>query len=126
MSVKKTALILFGASAALGVAYLGFAYTPVGKISLSKWLLKKWGQMAERKKKKIDKEYLAKELKKLNYSDHELLVKYTRFDPFKKESEGRMDEKAKARLKKLLGKMAKVKLFERADLRQLENIVLPG
>ena len=124
--MKKTLIALFGVSVFAGVGYLAWAYTPVGKATLSKWLLKKWEQMAKREKKTSDKEFLTQELKKLNYSDHELLVKDTMLDPLGKEKEGKLNEKAEARFKKLLGKMAKVKLHERADLRQLENIVLPG
>ena len=124
--MKKTLIALFGISVFAGAGYAAWAYTPIGKNALSKWLLKKWEQMAKRKDKSLDKEKLANELKKLEYSDHELLVKYTLLDPFAKDEKGQLTGKAKQRFEKLLNKMAKVKLLERADLSQLDNIVLPG
>ena len=124
--MKKTLIALLGISVFAGAGYAAWAYTPIGKSTLSKWLLRKWEVMAKRKGKSLDIEKLAGELKKLKYSDHELLARYTRLDPFGKEAEGKLDDKAHQRLKKLMTKMANVKLLERADLSQLDNIVLPG
>lgn len=124
--MKKTLIALLGISVFAGAGYAAWAYTPIGKNTLTKWLIKKWEQLAQRNDKTLDKEKLSKELKKLKYSDHELLARYTMLDPIGKEREGKLNAKAEQRFKKLMTKMAKVKLFERADLSQLDNIVLPG
>lgn len=124
--MKKTLIALFGISVFAGAGYAAWAYTPLGKNTLAKWLIKKWDKMAERENKKLDKDKLIKELAKLDYSDHELLFRYTLLDPFAKDDKGELTGKAKQRFEKLLKKMADRKIFDRADLSQLDNIVLPG
>ena len=124
--MKKTLIALLGISVFAGAGYAAWAFTPIGKNTLSKWLIKKWEKMAKRKDKTLNKEKLATELKKLDYSDHELLVKYTMLDPFAKDEKGELTGKNKERFEKLLNKIAKAKLLERADLKELDNIVLPG
>ena len=124
--MKKTLIALFGISVFAGAGYAAWAYTPIGKSTLAKLLLKKWGKMAEREEKKLDKEKLTKELAKLDYADHELLFRYTLLDPFAKDDKGELKGKTKQRFEKLLKKMAERKMLERADLSQLDNIVLPG
>lgn len=124
--MKKTLAILFGISVFAGAGYAAFAYTPVGKIALSKFLIKRWEQSAKEVNKKLDKEQLEKELKKLTYSDHELLLRYTLLNPLGKKRAGKLNEKGEQRFKKLIEKMAKEKIYQRADLSQLDNIVLPG
>ncbi|MBL4574823.1 MAG: hypothetical protein JKY51_01825 [Opitutaceae bacterium] len=124
--MKKTLAILFGISVFAGAGYATFAYTPIGKMALSKWLIKKWMQSAEKVNKKLDRKKLEQELKKLKYSDHELLVKYTMLNPLEKKRKGKLNDKAEQRFKKLIEKMTKAKIYQRADLSQLDNIVLPG
>ncbi len=124
--MKKTLAILFGISVFAGAGYAAFAYTPIGKIALSKVLIKKWEQSATQVNKKLDKKFLEKELKKLTYSDHELLLRYTLLNPLGKRRAGKFNKKVEQRFKKLWGKMTKEKIYQRADLSQLDNIVLPG
>lgn len=124
--MKKTLIALFGISVFAGAGYAAWAYTPVGKSTLAKWLLKKWGKMAEREEKKLDKEKLTNELARLDYEDHELLFRYTLLDPFAKDDKGKLTGKTKQRFEKLLKKIADRKILNRADLSQLDNIVLPG
>jgi uncharacterized protein Smg (DUF494 family) len=124
--MKKTLAILFGISVFAGAGYAAFAYTPIGKITLSKWLIRKWEQSAKQVNKKLDKEKLENELKKLTYSDHELLVRYTMLNPLGKKREGKLNNKAEQRYQKLIEKMKKARIYQRVDLSQLDNIVLPG
>jgi len=123
--MKRTLTTLLGIAVFIGGAYAAWAYTPLGKSILASWLLKRWEKIAQRNSKKLDTGLLAKELAKLDYPDHELLYRYTLLDPFSVE-EPELTEKQKEHLKKLLKKMKDRKILERADLQQLENIVLPG
>lgn len=124
--MKKVAITLFGISVFAGLGYLAFAKTPVGKNSLTKWLLKRWNEAAKQKNKELDNDKLKAELKKLKYNDLELLAAYTWTMPVIPEKESEITEKKEKRIKKLLGKMKEAKIHQRADLTQLDNIVLPG
>lgn len=122
--MKRTA-VLFGISVFAGLGYLAWSQTPLGTTTLSSWLLKKWEEIAAKLNKPIDLELLKKELKKLDYEDHELLARLTWLDPFK-EHEREWTEKYKKRLLNLIGLLKKARTLERANLSSLENIVLPG
>jgi len=121
--MKKTLILLTGISVFLGAGYAAFAYTPLGKKSLSTWLIKIWDKRAKAQSKKLDTNKLKTELKKLPYKDHELLARITLYNPFQKRKEGKLD---KTRLKKIVQKINKSRLLERADLKQLNNLILPG
>ena len=123
--MKKVAITLFGISVFAGLGYLAFAHTPVGKNSLTKWLLKKWNEAAKKQDKELNNDKLKAELKKLKYSDLELLAAFTwAFPSLPKESafEGKTKDKFEKRYKKLVNEG----VLKRADLSALDNIVLPG
>lgn len=123
--MKKVAITLFGISVFAGLGYLAFAHTPVGKNSLTKWLLKKWNEAAKKQDKELDNDKLKAELKKLKYSDLESLAAFTwAFPSLPEESafEGKTKEKFEKRYKKLVNEG----VLKRADLSALDNIVLPG
>ena len=124
--MKKTFLILSSISIFLGAAYAAWAYTPIGRNVIAKWLLKKWEAMAKREQKKFDKKTVATELAKLNYLDHVLLFKYTRIDLFEKERTGKLKGKVKENIEAFLKQMNTTRLLKRANLSTLENFVLPG
>jgi hypothetical protein len=124
--MKKTLVVLSSISVFLGAGYAAWAYTPLGKKTLSKWLLKKWGEMAKRDGKKLDLKVLENELVKLSYRDHELLFRYTRNDFMGKAQKNKLDLKTDKKLRDYLKKMKEVKIMDRANLSSLENIVLPG
>lgn len=124
--MKKVAITLFGISVFAGLGYVAFANTPIGKNTLSKWLLKKWNRAAEKKKKKLNKEELKKELQKLAYSDLELLVAYTWVIPVLPEHGKPLEDKKEKRMLKFYRKINEKKIFQKANLTQLENIVFPG
>ena len=124
--MKKVAIVMFGISVFAGLGYLAFANTPLGKIQLSKWLLKKWNEAAKKKGKELDNDKLKAELQKLKYSDLEMLAAYTWVMPVLPDNESEITEKKEKRIKKLLGKMKEAKIHQKADLTQLDNIVLPG
>lgn len=124
--MKKVAITLFGISVFAGLGYVAFANTPIGKNTLTKWLLKKWNEAAEKKQKKIDKEVIKKELQKLRYSDLELLVAYTWVMPVLPDHGQQLDAKKEKRMLKFYQKINEKKIFQRANLRLLENIVFPG
>lgn len=124
--MKKVAITLFGISVFAGVSYLAFANTPLGKNTLTKWLLKKWKEAADKKEKKIDEEAIKKELQKLSYSDLELLTAYTWIMPVLPDHGQQLDEKKEKRMMKFYKKINEKKIFQRADLTGLENIVFPG
>jgi hypothetical protein len=124
--MKKVAITLFGISVFAGVSYLAFANTPLGKNTLTKWLLKKWNEAAGKKQKKIDQESIKKELQKLNYSDLELLTAYTWIIPVLPDNGQKLDEKKEKRMMKFYKKINEKKIFQRADLTALENVVFPG
>jgi hypothetical protein len=123
--MKKIAIALFSISVFAGVGYLVFANTPLGKNSLTKWLLKKWNEAAKKKKKELDNDKLKSELKKLKYNDLELLVAYTWTIPVVMPDSG-IDKKKEKKIKNILEKIKEAKILKRADLSQLDNIVLPG
>lgn len=135
--MKKTLLLLTSISVVLGAGYATWAYTPLGKKILSKWLVKRWGEMAKQEKKKLDLKILEKELIKLNYKDHELLFFYTRNDFLRKEKSYLGHEKRhplaekevrlfRQKFRNYVEKLKKRKIFKKADLSSLENIVFPG
>lgn len=130
--MNKKLLLLTGISVFLGAGYAAWIYTPLGKITLAKWLLKKWEVMANERNKKFAKKLIATELDKLNYDDHILLLKITRYDYLKK----RIDDSELSRnhhplrlqeirkgisrnrkyLKETREQIEKTKLFERAKI----------
>ncbi|HEY9084019.1 MAG TPA: hypothetical protein VIN73_11845 [Vicingaceae bacterium] len=124
--MKKIAITLFGISVFAGLGYVAFANTPLGKNTLTGWLLKKWKAAADKKQKKMDKEAIKKQLQKLKYSDLELLVAYTWIMPVLPDYGQQPDEKKEKRMKKFYQKINEKKIFQRADLSSLENIVFPG
>lgn len=124
--MKKTLIALFGVSVFAGMGYTLWAFTPVGKQVLSRWLIRRWQKMAKRKGVTLDAGKLSAELAKLNYPDHELLFRYTLLDAFEKDRQGKLTGKTLERFNRLLKKMADSRLLERADLSELDNTVLPG
>jgi len=124
--MKKTLILLTGISVFLGAGYATWAYTPIGKKTIAKWLLKKWEAMAKQVHKDFDKKLIAKELEKLTYNDHELLFRYTRNDFMGKARKTKMNKKVNEQFRSYLKKMKEAKIMEKADLSPLDNIVLPG
>ena len=124
--MKKVAIALFGISVFAGLGYVAFANTPIGKNTLTKWLLKKWNEAAGIKKKKINTEIIKKELQKLTYNELELLVAYTWVIPVLPEHGKQLEEKKEKRMQKYYRKINEKKIFQKADLTALENIVFPG
>ena len=124
--MKKVAITLFGISVFAGLGYVAFANTPIGKNTLTKWLLKKWNEAAGTKKKQINTEAIKKELQKLSYNELELLVAYTWVMPVLPEQGKQLEEKKEKRMKKYYRKINEKKIFQKADLTPLENIVFPG
>lgn len=122
--MKKVAITLFGISVFAGLGYLAFAHTPIGKSSLTGWLLKKWKEAAAKKKKPLDAEKLRKELKKLKYHELELLTAYTWLFPVLPGED--VEQKTKDKLIKRYKKLSDAGIFKKADLSALDNIVLPG
>jgi hypothetical protein len=124
--MKKTLIIMFGISMFAGAGYFVWAFTPLGKTVLSKWLLKKWKQAFDEVKATMDEKKLAAELMKLNYEDHEMLVRFTRMDILRKAKENRIDKETEMKAITLLQKMTFNKLFQRADLSSLDDIIIPS
>lgn len=122
---KKVTVILFGISVFAGLGYLAFAHTPVGKNSLTKWLLKKWNEAAKQKNRELDNDKLKAELKKLKYSDLEVLAAYTWAFPSLPRQEA-FEGKTKEKFEKRYKKLVESEILKRADLSALDNIVLPG
>lgn len=118
-------ITLFGISAFVGLGYVAFTKTPIGKIGLIKWLLKKWSEAAKKKGKDLDKEKLTANLQELKYTDLELLVSYTWSFPVlpaEKDFKGQTKQLFENKYKKLI----EAKILETAELSTLENIVFPG
>ena len=118
----KTALKIFlGLSLLGGVAYTAFRFSPLGKKSLCKWLLDRWASISE--KQPFEREQIQAELEKLDYPDLELLARYTWFHPMGKNA---LSDSEKRRFTGLLSRMKARRIFQRADLRPLQNTVFPG
>jgi hypothetical protein len=124
--MKKTLALMFGISVVAGIGYLGWAYGGIGKIVLSKWMLKKWKNRADCQKLRFDVQKLEGELKKLEYEDHELLFRYTWIDPVAKASGGPLDPSIEKRVKKIVTKLRERNVFKRADLSPLNASSLFG
>lgn len=124
--MKKKLIVLFGISAFAGAGYLLWAYTPLGKKSLIKWLLRKWEARAKEKKKPFDRERLEKELAKLLYSDLELLARYTFIVLVKRNGQKNDPAKFKNVVPKYAKRITEAEIFEKADLSQLDNLMFPG
>lgn len=121
--MKRNIIVLFGVSVFAGLGYVFWVYSPIGKSTLRKWLLSRWRKVARREKKEIDFTHIAKELQKLSYADHELLVKYTRIILV---PEDQWTPQQKEKLHKSLHKITSKKLFDKVDFKSLENSVFPG
>ena len=119
---SKTGLIILGGLAAIGLGYLTWRKT-IGKKYLGEWLLKRWKAIASNKQRTLDWELIKKELEKLTYADHELLARYTKFNPMEKSN---LNENQKKRLHSYLKKMSDSGIWKRANLNALDNIVFPG
>ncbi len=123
--MKKVAIGLLGISVFAWLGYEAFSRTPVGKKTLINWLVKKWKEAAEKKKKQLNTDQLKTELKKLSYDDLELLSMYTWSFPVlpsEEDFQGKTKEKFEKRYKKLND----AGILKKADLSALDNIVLPG
>lgn len=117
---------MFSISVVAGIGYMAWAYTGLGKMSLIKWLLKKWNQIAVNKDVKFDSQKLREELSKLDYEDIELLTRYTLLNPLEKTRSGPLSNKTENSLKKLVKKMTDRNIHKRADLTSLDSIALFG
>ena len=118
--MKKTQITLFGISVFAGAGYATWVFSPIGKNTLAVWMIKKWKQMAAQKNKSLDHHKLVSELKKLNYHDHELLIRYTYY---KSKQGKKRDKKAISKLGQIEQKIEQEKLFRRADLGQIEQLI---
>ena len=126
MFMKKAIAVIFGFSITAGVSYLVWVYSGLGKSVLSKWLLNRWKEMAEKGRRVIDVKNLEAELKKLEYEDIELLFRYTRSYPTLKVPGGAWDKKKIQTVEKIREKLFARNFASRADLTSLNNINLFG
>ena len=121
----KTFLKIFlGLSVVSGAAYATFRFTPLGKSTLSKWLLDRWSRIVP--ESSFDRETLQKELDKLDYPDLELLARYTWFNPLGREEKGGLSPSEMKRFDQFLARIKARGILTRAKLSALENSVFPG
>lgn len=120
--MKKTLLVMFGISVFAGAGYLAWAYTPVGRKVLSRWLMKKWTELAEAQHQYIAPDKLKQELNRLPYDDHELLALLTLVA-----MRLPVNPRTEKRKQSLLAAITERKILQRADLtdavRLLEHTV---
>ena len=114
---------MFGISVFAGIGYVAWTATPLGKTSISAWLIKRWGELAEKFKQNFDKEKIKAELKKLKYDDHVLLWKITRLNLMLKALENKLDDETQKKWEKLEKELQSTDVAKRADLSALEGIV---
>ena len=107
-------------------AYLVFRSTPIGKQKLKAWMISRWDKMAKERNHTIDLVQYEKELEKLEYPDLELLYRMTLLDPIAKLDGLTTGSRIERRFDNLLNQMRKRNLPQRADLKPLENFILPG
>lgn len=122
--MKKQVSIVFGLLAVLGIGYMTWRLSPLGKNTLNKWLLKRWKELAKKNlpKKEINWERVQTDLNKFDYETHELLYFYTKLDVMGSESIPPAKEK---KLKKLLSKLKEKGVVKKVGLIQLEGVIFP-
>ncbi len=110
----------------IGGAYLVFRSTPIGKQKLKSWMLTRWEKMSKKRSHPIDLIQYRKELDKLEYPDLELLYRMTLLDPIVKLDGLATGSRLEKRFHNLLDQMRTRNLPQRADLKPLENLILPS
>lgn len=121
----KTFLKIFlGLSLVSGAAYATFRFTPLGKSTLSRWLLDRWSQIVP--ESSFDRESLQKELERLDYPDLELLVRYTWFNPLEREEKDSLSSSEMKRFDQFMARIKAREILTRANFSALENSVFPG
>ena len=112
--MKKALPVIFSISLTAGT--LCFAYVKAKDYKIKK-LIEIWKEESKKHNKTLDEVLLTKELNKLNVYDIYLLTVHT------KKAIGQAPQ---AEFKASLDKLNKRKIPQRANLRSLENIVMPG
>jgi len=123
---KKIIIGLFTVSVFAGLGYLGFAYSPIGKATLIRFLLKRWKQIAGNKEKSFDVDYIKTELTKLKYPDLELLTVFTLKTENMPQKTENVTTKQRETYQKYMSQIKQKEILLRADLKPLESIILPG
>lgn len=120
--MKKKIALMFGVSITLGVSYFVWSYSGIGKKVLAQFIIKKWSKIATSKDQTFDGQLIKDQLAKLNYEDHELLVRHALIAQRTPENDEQTARQLE-RLKSILIKINNRKIFERADLSSLNNII---
>jgi len=113
--MNKKVVALFAISVFAGVGYVAWAYSPLGKMVISKRLLNRWEK--DLKVDKANKELLEKELKVLDYEQHVLLWDLTRWH-FAKPS-----ERKEKKLKNLALQLNESGIEKHAALKQITDML---
>jgi len=108
------------------MAYAGWRYSPLGKIILSNWLLKKWKQQLQQENKVLNVNQTRTELTKLSYREHELLVRLTRLNRIEKEKHHVLTKQEEEKYMKIIQQVRQSLATRKANFEQLENIILPA
>lgn len=112
--MKKTLPLIFAFSLTAGTVCLAYVKTKDYKI---KRLMESWSEQAKLKQKTLDVPILTAQLEKLNLYDIHLLQLHTK-KVFTKATEAEIIDSVK--------KLHKRKIMQKADLKSLENFILPG
>jgi hypothetical protein len=113
--MKKAVLTVFACSITAGISYSIWVYSGAGQSILTRWLLRKWKAVAERKQKKLDLKHTEAELNKLTYADVELLFRFTIAEFAGKQRKAT----------RLLKRMDETGIAQRANMQLLVDIILP-
>lgn len=89
-------------------------------------MLTRWEKMSRNRNHPIDLIQYRKELDKLEYPDLELLYRMTLLDPIVKLDGLATGSRFEKRFHNLLDQMRTRNLPQRADLKPLENLILPS